>query len=378
MLNRAGAVTISKQDFQTLKDATTLTTTTYATTVGTALWTNAGAGTTFNSEVLKETIAGAETNAIKNVTSIDSFDPAAAMGDTICNLFTTIATCGQDTTVASMASICEWVGGACTVKTTTIDLCGLPATVTSLTGMTELKKAWHCTHSSKWCKWDPNDSTCKTKTPGEVQEAESVRTRAPSPAPTSQPTRSNTVDFCKICLHSELKSAVLDSAVCREYAFANKCDQYTDMAYTTSGAMVPPVPTPYKCQYEQITSMCPGLVMCASHCKMNGGIDNVRFLHPLPLASMLAHGLMSLRLPVLPSRCLRPSLCCPTERRVLLQSDGRGLHGVPEWSVKGRVLREPPCDGHNARLRDTLPWWGRCFVGRPCLRPREVHRKLGG
>ena len=143
MLNRAGAVTISKQDFQTLKDATTLTTTTYATTVGTALWTNAGAGTTFNSEVLKETIAGAETNAIKNVTSIDSFDPATAMGDTICNLFATIATCGQDTTVASMASICEWVGGACTVKTTTIDLCGLPVTVTSLTGMAELKKAYY-------------------------------------------------------------------------------------------------------------------------------------------------------------------------------------------------------------------------------------------
>ena len=189
-------VTVSSADFTAITGATTDATTTYATTVGGTKWTVGGSS--YDDTVLKETIAGAETTAIKNVTSIANFDPATAYGDNLCGMFATVATCGQDTATASMASICEWDSGTqtCAKKAVnTIDFCASPATVTS---KTTAEQAWHCTYSGSWCKWDATSSACVTKSPTEVQDAENLKTWAPTPPPTTLPTSANTFDFCKV------------------------------------------------------------------------------------------------------------------------------------------------------------------------------------
>ena len=63
-------------------------------------------------------------------------------------------------------------------------------------------------------------------------------------------------------------------SVCKDYIDSNMCAQYLETTYTSTGAMAPPVAAPLNCHYDQVKPSCPGIVMCASHCSTNGGIDN--------------------------------------------------------------------------------------------------------
>lgn len=241
-------MTMSAAEFKTMKDATMAAIAAYAATIGSTLF----AGT-FDATVLLAAITAAETAALSNVTSISSFDPIAAMGDGICADVMEQSACGQ----GSMAPICEWVSGGCSKKAT-IDLC---ASATSESA---------CTMGGQWCKWEA--LSCSTKSAAEVDAAESLKTTAPTMAPTIKPTSASTFDVCRLCTKSALAAARMASSACATYAMQHACPAPSS------------APDVDECKFGVIKEECVGVVMWCVRIRRCAGVP-VSGAFALPMSS---------------------------------------------------------------------------------------------
>ena len=263
-MNRNGkGGTISATDFKVFKDAAAAEIVTDATATGSTQWT-----TNWNVDDMTASISEAESDALKNVTSIGSFDPITAMGATTCSRIRDQTKCTRN----AMASLCEWTAGSCTTRTT-IDMCSWATAM------------YQCTRSGSWCKWTPSSAgtatagTCETKTSDEVQAIENSRTDSPTMAPTWQPTQPSTFDMCKICIKNKLDWGVVRSQRCHEYTM-QKCDVHTldyqhgDDNDASAGVTSPATEEEDNdCKYDKVKDACPGVGLCASFCKPNYGYD---------------------------------------------------------------------------------------------------------
>ena len=283
-MSRNGA-TMSAADFKDIKDSTTTSISTDAATVGATLY--AGNGD-YDVNDVKTSIAGAEVDALKNVTSIPAFNPITALGASTCSWISDATKCTHD----AMASICEWTaGGSCATRTTS-------STGTGAVDMCDWATKKHqCTMSGEWCKWTPSavgsstgSGACAEKTSDEVTAIETTKTEPPTMAPTWQPTQPSTFDVCKVCIHAELTSARMNSNDCDEYVVQEQCDA-SPFAGDGSGSASAPTTvqvTKPNCAYNKVKAHCASVSMCAPHCDTTSGAPDTTMCCSALIASCVA------------------------------------------------------------------------------------------